>query len=179
MPKGSEGGNPLRDALNGFSPTGATRNNGYDASPSIGNSDPSSGYSGSFSASGSGRGGGINKDFGYKVVDRKRPPKEEKQKKGKVRNPTFLMRLNKVLFKALEEMTEFNDLVDALYDALPKKFQTAKYFSDRPKVLYDNFNYLNVDEAFKNIIFNSIEDKVIGISEGKLQNLVVVVHFLN
>lgn len=78
------------------------------------------------------------------------------------------------------EATEMTDLIDNLYDALPKEIRdnvvptgklssTARLYPgkyvtafDKAMALYRSWNKLNVPDAVRNVIINHFEDKIIG-----------------
>lgn len=105
-----------------------------------------------------------------------RPPGPGEKEK-KVRVPAPLMGA----FRAATAVTEAIDLVDALWDALPKKHQKGVKKSgrtdkrarlgegvaystplDKAQHILKNWKHLNPTEAVKNIMYNHFEDKVIG-----------------
>lgn len=66
--------------------------------------------------------------------------------------------------KIAHTLTEFNDLTDAIYKALPTKFQTAKLQGDKLKLIYQHWGDVDVGEMVKNIALNQLTDKVLGMS---------------
>lgn len=69
--------------------------------------------------------------------------------------------------------TELNDLIDALYDALPEHLQTAGRSlyggNSKAAVVYERFTDINVAEALANIGTNQVEDAIIGAFQGKVK----------
>jgi len=111
-------------------------------------------------------------------TDRKPPKKNEKQRKTWSKS-----RLLAVLtFKALDEVSEAAEVVDALYDALPGTtkdkwkcagrgltHQAGQYGIDaadcKAKALYHNFHKLDILRAVENLILNHLQDKVVGLMQ--------------
>ena len=68
-------------------------------------------------------------------------------------------------------MTEIGEFVDSIYDALPESIRRSDYFANgrhelaRDKKLwsiYQNYKAIDVDAMVKNIVFNNLQDAVIG-----------------
>ena len=68
-------------------------------------------------------------------------------------------------------LTEFSDLVDSLYDALPDWLKNREYFArhknnprlmEKLRLIYQNFRYLNASKAVRNIIENELKDQAFG-----------------
>lgn len=90
-------------------------------------------------------------------------------------------RVGVAVYKALDEFSESAELVDSIYQALPKSVR-QRWEKDRPKsrigdqfgqyglegsdwklqALWHNWHKVDLEQAIKNIIANHIEDKVIG-----------------
>lgn len=104
-----------------------------------------------------------------KPIHRRRPPgRNEKERK-------FVGAINRrsALGKALNFVTEGLDILNALWDALPDGAQTKKKgVVTRPdqklRDLYDNWEQVDWDRAFDNIIENQVEDYVLGKAGQKL-----------
>lgn len=109
------------------------------------------------------------------VAHRNQPPgRNVKERKAKAR--TLVARMARVAFS----VTEGLDIVDALWDALPKEVRNkvpktgitgptarhpgVKYWSpqDKLQALYRHIDELDLEEAIKNLIKNHIEDEVYG-----------------
>lgn len=89
-------------------------------------------------------------------------------------------RLGIALYKALDKVSESAEVVDALYEALPKAVQKRRpcfrkaghidnmgqYGIDNAdcklKVLYDNWHLVDIETALKNIIANEMQDRAYG-----------------
>lgn len=68
-------------------------------------------------------------------------------------------------------VTEIGEFIDSIYDALPEKIRQGDFFANgrhelgRDKKLwsiYQNYKAINVDAMVKNIVFNNLQDAVIG-----------------
>lgn len=95
-----------------------------------------------------------------RAVDRSvvsRPIRERK-----VGSKTWAARAFFLAMKAKEEYSEYMDLVEALYKALPKNRQFAT--NDRGKVwaLWEHYREIDMELAIRNIIMNWVEDGIIG-----------------
>lgn len=82
------------------------------------------------------------------------------------------------LFKALDEVSEASEIIDAFYDALPYEYQTCpkkgrgladaagQYGIDgadcKGMALYNHWDKVNMTEALKNVFKNYVSDKIIG-----------------
>lgn len=95
-------------------------------------------------------------------------------------------RLSIMLFKALDEMSEWAEVVDAFYEALPEQVRKRRpckgkrgpvdnlgqYGIDHAdcklQVLYDNWHLVDFDAAVKNVLKNWYEDKIIGGIQSRL-----------
>lgn len=90
------------------------------------------------------------------------PPKVgEREKKEKVPFNKAL----KVLAALYDKATELGDLIDAIYDALPKEArrgQNEKDMYHKMETIYRNMGSLNLGLAVENIIYNHYEDKAFG-----------------
>lgn len=99
----------------------------------------------------------------WQVTDRYRQPSNnprEKERKGGASAKTI-----SVMFGALEGFTEANDLVDSFYKALPKRRQYAWNVGGKYILLYRYWHEVNLDDALRNILYNHLEDRVIGTIE--------------
>lgn len=109
----------------------------------------------------------------------KQPPrKREKEKKTLTKAATIAVGV----FKALDTVSEWSELVDAFYDALPDDVK-ARWSKGREKrglldsagqygidgadwkiqALWHNFHKIDGPQAFKNIVANEYQDKVLGL----------------
>lgn len=60
-------------------------------------------------------------------------------------------------------VTETNDLVNALHDALPRELQAKSgRIGDRLRALYRHWDQVDMRKGFRNVVFNEIEDRAIG-----------------
>lgn len=97
------------------------------------------------------------------------PAEGVRERKFKSHN-AWLLGAFKVTQKGFHALTEYQDAVDAVYDALPKKLRRAlkKKYEGDPNVaqktweIYQNFGKIDGAEAIKNLAENHIEDYVIG-----------------
>lgn len=108
-----------------------------------------------------------------------RQPPRGRNKERKARSRSAAIGI--ALFRALDWISEAAEVVDALYDALPKDVK-ARWGRDRDgrgfidqagqygidgadwklQALYHNWHKVDVPQAIKNIVKNGVEDKVIG-----------------
>lgn len=74
-------------------------------------------------------------------------------------------------------MTEIGEFVDAIYDALPESIRRNDYFANGRHELgrdgklwsiYQNYQAINVDTMVKNIVFNNLQDAIIGKASGDI-----------
>ena len=112
-------------------------------------------------------------------VEREPPAKNEKQRKTIVRSA----RLGMVIYKALDEVSEKAEIVDAFYEALPEDVRRRRPCKDHSgtrrmvdtlgqygidqadcklRVLYDNFHRVDLVAAIKGVVKNYVADQVIG-----------------
>lgn len=78
--------------------------------------------------------------------------------------------LKSVIDDVLGPITEFNDIVDAIYKALPKGLCPAKTIQAKADCIYRHANEIDLNEAIQNIILNHFEDKVIGAVGAKVKS---------
>lgn len=103
---------------------------------------------------------------GVKPSPRTRPPKGTKERK-------LLMvrgRATKFLWNAVNFVTESNDFVNALFEALPKKLRLRKGGwapQDKVKQLYQHFNEIDPALALQNLFWQEVGDRAAGYT-GKL-----------
>jgi hypothetical protein len=92
-----------------------------------------------------------------------KPPKGTKEKKGAASG-----RLIGLASKLFHGVTEYGDLVDALFDALPKSLQKGvrKDPASRSLQLYLHAGDIDIGDAIVNIVWNEIEDRIIGAGFG-------------
>lgn len=124
-------------------------------------------------------------NIGAKPRAENRPPRGGEKEK-KVRN------IGARLFNSLDFLSEMGDIIDAVYEALPKKIRKeaekgwrkeqafidsgGQYGIDRADeklvVLYNNWDKLDAVQAWKNIAANSLEDELHGQLHKRLPNYV-------
>jgi hypothetical protein len=111
------------------------------------------------------------------TVDREPPAKRERQRKAMSNSA----KLGVALFKALDEISESAEVVDAIYQALPKPVRkkwgcdkikrglvdsAGQYGIDaadcKAKAIYHNAQNIDVMAAVENIFVNYLQDKLIG-----------------
>ncbi len=102
----------------------------------------------------------------------KPPPSNTKEIKGTAG------KLGAKMFEAIDYISEASEVVDALYQALPKDVRKRWNRPDRPgdnagqygidgadyklQALWHNWSKLDVNEAIKNVLYNQLEDKLYG-----------------
>lgn len=96
----------------------------------------------------------------------RRPPRRnEKEQKFKGSSGAARMIFGK-LARGKEALTEMDDFIDNIFEALPKKTQKELKGRKTPqgklKKIYDNFDKVDWEQAAKNIAKNYIEDKMMG-----------------
>lgn len=66
--------------------------------------------------------------------------------------------------KVFHGITEVGDITGAIYDALPKKYQTCKYGGPACEayMIAKHFDKIDIVEAVVNVIANDIEDRLLG-----------------
>lgn len=88
----------------------------------------------------------------------------------KVKGPTAVA-AQQAYMQMFGAMTEIGEFVDAIYDALPTKIRQDDYFANGRHELgrdgklwsiYQNYKAINVDLMVRNIVFNNLQDAVIG-----------------
>lgn len=106
---------------------------------------------------------------------RQAPKPREREIKMKLRGPKWIYGLQKLY----HEYTEANDVIDAIYEALPENLRKGAEKArkkelknagkkqiigpqDKLEVLYHNLDRVDLNEAFKNILKNQIEDAAVG-----------------
>lgn len=89
-----------------------------------------------------------------------RPVKGVKERKYKV----FSSAAFEVAQEVFHALTEYEDLLDALYDALPKSIRAkySKTILGKGEAVWNNFGAIDFTDALVNIIFNEAEDNVLG-----------------
>lgn len=95
------------------------------------------------------------------IEHKRRPPKQgEKEKKRRLPWPV----IRQVITRLYDASTEAKDVVDALFDALPKSRQCggAKSMNDRAYCVWKNMQYVDIDKAIWNLIKNEIGDRIVG-----------------
>lgn len=102
---------------------------------------------------------------------RRPPPRGDKERKVRSRVPGLIRVLREVAYAA----TEWGDLVDAIYDALPPEHR-LKWKPDGPitpqeklLAIYRGFEHLDLNKALLNVLRNQVEDAVIGRVTGAVQ----------
>jgi hypothetical protein len=115
---------------------------------------------------------------------RRPPDKNERQTKRKTQS----QRIMAAIFKALDGVSEFSEVIDSFYQALPASVRkksgcdkinrgfidnAGQYGIDgadcKAVVLFNNADAIDMDEAFRNILANWLEDKIIGAKERMLR----------
>lgn len=98
---------------------------------------------------------------------RARPPGrrvKERKLQGSARN-------RKLLGLLLSGASEGFDLLDALHDALPKKYRAkADHPNAKFQALYQNWDKVDMNDAFENIWRNQVEDRYFGQKFGEMQD---------
>jgi len=88
---------------------------------------------------------------------RRPPPRGTKEKKTAAQRA--IARAAVIAFAA----TEWDDLIEAIHDALPKRYQSASNKpQDKALALWENLEHLDVPQAVVNVIYNQIEDAIVG-----------------
>lgn len=64
-------------------------------------------------------------------------------------------------------VTETDDTVKAIYQALPKKLQTARNPQQRLQILYRHWDKVDFQQAANNVVKNQVEDAIIGLTSKK------------
>lgn len=66
--------------------------------------------------------------------------------------------------KVFHAITEYQDLVDALYDAIPKRYQCkgAKNVAAKSLCIFANLDKVDIGDAIVNVAWNQFEDFVLG-----------------
>ena len=100
---------------------------------------------------------------------RRTPRRNEKEKKFKGSSGAARMIFGK-LARGKEAITEMDDFIDNIFEALPKseqkKLKGRKTPQDKLKSIYDNFDKVDWEQAGKNIAKNWIEDRLMGSALG-------------
>ena len=95
------------------------------------------------------------------VAPPQRPP-GPKTKETKSRTRQVVARIASIAF----EVTEFNDLVESLWKALPASLRKKLGKPDTPQEMYSDvylhWRDINVEDAIKNVLKNMIEDAMVG-----------------
>lgn len=88
------------------------------------------------------------------------PPPGDKERKRDI--PRGLA--GKLLAKLYDTVTEADDAIDEIYDALPKekRCKGAKTPQAKVQCIYDNFEHLDLMKAAANLAYNHYEDKLYG-----------------
>lgn len=97
-----------------------------------------------------------------------RPPARTKERKIGGRKGSWFRKYGGAL---LSHASEAGDLVDALHDALPDKYQSDGNMADRLRALYEHSDEIDFDEAVRNIWQNHQEDRIWGQGFGKIQDM--------
>lgn len=110
----------------------------------------------------------------YSPVDlgghnRKPPPWKTKEKKGRLRN------LADLLGNVLGGWSEFGDLMDAAWQALPSKYRTPSYYrghrikpswNKRWDDVYQHWDHVDLHKFFYNVLKGQLQDEIIGRTVG-------------
>jgi len=94
----------------------------------------------------------------------KKPPKKTRERKFKG-IPGFVRHV----LTAWNGVTEFGDVVGAMYKALPesvRKSEKARNIRDQSIAVWQHFDKIDMEDALVGIIYNEIENKLIGKSLG-------------
>lgn len=86
------------------------------------------------------------------------PPIGEKERKTHAKMRQVLAAAARLYDKA----TEAKDIIDAIHEALPKKYQVKGGLIAKTKAIYDHFDQLDMAKAVANLAANHYTDKVIG-----------------
>lgn len=93
------------------------------------------------------------------------PPKGTKERKGRARA------IQGFVGNVLGGLSEFGDLMDAAYDALPKDAKAHSYYKGKAikpswkkrwDAVYQNWDKVDLNQFFKNALLNDAQDEVIG-----------------
>lgn len=89
---------------------------------------------------------------------RLRPHRNEKEKKRLPKGPW------NIPGNFLHNLTEFNDFVDAIYDALPDRYKTPGRKTPQQKLLdiWNGLDHVDWGGAFGNYLYNHFEDAIVG-----------------
>lgn len=113
--------------------------------------------------------------FGPRVSPRARPRPRVRERKNFSRSRKLAI----LLFRGLDAVSEYAELVDAFYEALPKDVQKRWNQKDRGLIdnagqygidgadwkleaIYHNYQKIDVEQVVENIIKNNVEDDIIG-----------------
>lgn len=97
-----------------------------------------------------------------------RPPRGVKERK--IGGPKGSL-IRKYGGAILSHASEAGDLVDALHDALPDKYQSDGNMADRLRALYEHSDKIDFQKAVANILENNQEDRIWGEGFGKIQDM--------
>ncbi len=105
-----------------------------------------------------------------RVQPRPNPHRWQRPARGTKENKARFGPVLSFIWRSMGQITEGIDLIDALYEALPKrrKVQAYKLKGRQPNpiekmgLLYDYIDELNVGKAIKNVIKQEIEDRILG-----------------
>lgn len=91
-------------------------------------------------------------------IPRSRPPRGDKEKKTRAKNAAVLGFIG----GSLGALSEANDVIDALYEALPREYQSGGNFVDRAHDVLEHFDHIDAAQAIQNLVLNELEDRAIG-----------------
>lgn len=87
-----------------------------------------------------------------------RPPRRKPEKKVKLIGP-----IGTALAAGFHALTEWKDFVESIHAALPKKYQSKdKGLLPMENAIWKHFDKIDWDEAARNVLWNWVEDKIIG-----------------
>lgn len=104
--------------------------------------------------------------------DRRRYTKPSPPPKGTKEQKIDILKswIGRVLYE-LMGVTEADDLIDALWEALPDSAKTSRRARDKWADVFRHLSEVNFEEALENLIINAIEDRIIGMLEGRIDQI--------
>jgi len=107
------------------------------------------------------------------VLVSRRPPRlpsrPSRTREHKVKGGTALERVVRTLQRGAHSFTEMRDFINAIYNALPKRFQTAgKKPQDRVRAILEHWRFLDPVAVVQNLEYNELEDRFLGRAFGKV-----------
>lgn len=101
---------------------------------------------------------------------RPRPPGRRVKERKLRASKGWVNRVSKLLGLLSSGYSEAGDLVDALHDALPKKYQGRDHPMAKLEALYEHWDKVDMNEAFTNIWKNVVSDRYQGKAFGQMQD---------